>query len=289
MQARDIMTSPAITVTAGTHIPELARIMRANQISGIPVVDDNGKLLGIVTDHDLILRNAPVRQPRYFSVLSGMIPLHLDEYKHYKEQLRHTMAVKAGDLIEPGIHTITPDTPLEEAMETMLDPKVTILPVVENDLVVGVVTRTDLVRLIERLEGALNPEAQEEAIEEKVLAGLTETILYVQEMNAAVAFYRDQLGLDVESPADSADYGQESWVVLETGACKLALHSGGQRRLGEDTPMIVFGVSDVEQARTVLVERGVALEAIFEAAPGLKVCHGRDPEGNPFALEEQSK
>src|SRR3954471_21830945 len=103
MQARDVMTSPAITVTAGTHIPELARLMRVNQISGMPVVDDAGKLLGIVTDHDLILRNAPVREPRYFSVLSGVIPLNLEEYRHYKDQLRHTMAVTAADLIEPGI------------------------------------------------------------------------------------------------------------------------------------------------------------------------------------------
>lgn len=289
MQARDIMTSPAITVTATTHIPELARLMRANQISGLVVVDDQDKLLGIVTDHDLILRNAPVREPRYFSVLSGMIPLHRDEYRHYKDQLRHTMAVTAADLIEPGIHTIAPETPLEEAMEIMLDPKVTLLPVVDNETVIGVVTRTDLVRLIERLEGALNPDAQEEAIEEKVLAGLVEVILYVKDMNTMVAFYRDLLGIDVESPVESTDYGQESWVVLETGVCKLALHSGETRRLGEGTPMLVFGVVDVEQARTALVERGVALEAVFDAAPGVKVCHGRDPEGNPFALEERIK
>lgn len=287
MQARDIMTSPAITVTPDTHIPELARIMRANQISGIPVVDDDGKLLGIVTDHDLILRNAPVREPRYFSVLSGMIPLHMDEYKHYKEQLRHTMAVTAADLIEPGIHTLSPETLLEEAMQTMLDPKVTLLPVVEDDRVVGVVTRTDLVRLIERLEGALDPEAQEAALEEKVLAGVIAVILHVQDMGAMVDFYCNQLGLEVLSPDESDDLAQESWVVLETGACNLALHAGGQRRLGEDAPRIVFGVADIEQVRTVLVERGVALEPVFETALGTKVCDGRDPEGNPFALEEQ--
>jgi CBS domain-containing protein/predicted enzyme related to lactoylglutathione lyase len=289
MQARDIMTSPAITVTASTHIPELARLMRANQISGLIVVDEHNKLLGIVTDHDLILRNAPVREPRYFSVLSGMIPLHRDEYRHYKDQLRHTMAVTAADLIEPGIHTVTPETPLEEAMEIMLDPKVTLLPVIENEMVIGVVTRTDLVRLIERLEGALNPDAQEDANEEKVLAGLIEVILYVKDMGAMVTFYRDLLGIDVESPVESADYGQESWVLLETGVCSLALHSGEQRRLGEGTPMLVFGVVDVEQARAALVERGVVLEAVFDAAPGIKVCHGRDPEGNPFALEEHVK
>lgn len=285
MQARDIMTSPAITVLPDTRIPELARLMRANQISGLPVVDESGHLIGIVTDHDLILRNAPVREPRYFSVLSGMIPLHLDEYRHYKDQLRHTMAVKAGDLTEPGIKTITPDTPLEEAMELMLNPQITLLPVIEDEQVVGVVTRTDLVRLVERLEGALDPDAQEEAVEERVLAGLVEVILYVQDMNAMVAFYRDQLSLEVETPADLADYSQEQWVVLDAGACKLALHGGGQQRTGEDSPTIVFGVADIEQACAVLAERGVTLDTISDAAPGVKICHGRDPEGNAFSLE----
>lgn len=156
MFARDIMTSPAITVAPETHIPEVARLMREHQISGLPVVDAEQHLVGIITDYDLILRNAPVREPRYFAVLSGMIPLSLDEHRHYKEQLRHTLAITAGDLIEPGVATITPDTPMEEVMETMLDTRITMLPVIEDDKVVGVVTRTDLVRLIEKLESALD-------------------------------------------------------------------------------------------------------------------------------------
>ncbi len=159
MLAREIMTSPAITVTPESHIPEVARLMREHQISGMPVVDADNHLLGIVTDYDLILRNAPVREPRYFSFLSGVIPLSLDDHRHYKEQLRHTLAITAGDLIEPGVATITPDTPLEEVMETMLDTKITMLPVIEHDQVVGVVTRTDLVRLIEQLESALDETA----------------------------------------------------------------------------------------------------------------------------------
>lgn len=288
MLVRDIMTSPAITVQANTRIPEVARLLRAHQISGMPVLDDSGALLGIVTDHDLILRNAPVREPRYFAILSGYIPLSLDEHRHYKEQLRHTMAVTAGDMTEPGIPTVTPETPLEQAMELMLDPKVTMLPVLTNGEVVGVVTRTDLVRLIEKLEGAVDPEAAaQEGAAEPVLAGLSEVILYAQEMGAMVRFYRDQLGLRVEEPADVADLSGESWVVFDTGAAKLALHSGGARKLGEDAPMLVFAVADIAAARRVLIERGVAWGEPFEAAPGILVCHGRDPEGNPLALEQR--
>jgi len=287
MQARDIMTSPAITVTAGTHIPELARLMRVNQISGLPVVDENGYLLGIVTDHDLILRNAPVREPRYFSVLSGVIPLNLDAYRDYRDQLRHTMAVTAADLIEGGVHTITPDTPLEEAMERMLDPLVTMLPVIEADRVVGVVTRTNLVRLVERLEGAVDPDKQEAAVEERLLTGVVSVILYVEDMALMVEFYRDKLGFDVEYPADLADYSQETWVVMSTGACKLALNAGGSNNVGDDAPMVVFGVLDIETAHKTLLARGVALEDIFDAGGGVRVAQGRDPEKNPISIEQR--
>lgn len=288
MRVRDIMSSPAITVTTNTHIPEVARILRAHQISGMPVLDESGGLVGIVTDHDLILRNAPVREPRYFALLSGYIPLNLEEHRHYKEQLRHTMAVTAGDMTEPGIPTVAPDTPLEHALELMLDPKVTMLPVLDGGEVVGVVTRTDLVRLIEQLEGAVEPEAVLEKAElAPVLAGLAEVILYVQEMGAMVHFYRDKLGLRVLEPADLEEYSEESWVVFDTGAAKLALHDGGKRRLGEDTPQIVFAVADIEAARQVLIGRGVEVDEPFEAAPGVTVCHLRDPEGHPIALEQR--
>ncbi|WP_298984056.1 CBS domain-containing protein [Caldilinea sp.] len=286
MLVRDIMSSPAITVRTDTKIPEVARLLRAHDISGMPVLDEAGRLVGVVTDHDLILRNAPIREPRYFAVLSGYIPLNLEEHRHYREQLRHTMAVTAGDMVEPDVPTVTPDTPLEEAMELMLDPKVTLLPVLDEGEVVGVVTRTDLVRLIEQLEGAVDPDAVL-AKEEPVLAGLLEVILYVQDMGAMVHFYRDQLGLEVLEPTDTEDYSAESWVVFDAGAVRLALHSGGERRLGEDTPMIVFAVMDIEAARRALIARGVEVGAPFEAAPGVLVCHARDPEGRPIALEQR--
>jgi CBS domain-containing protein len=228
-----------------------------------------------------------VREPRYFSVLSGVIPLNLEEYRHYRDQLRHTMSVTAADLTEPGVQTIAPDTPLAEAMEMMLDPLVTMLPVVEGEQVVGVVTRTNLVRLVERLEGAVDPEKQEAVVEERLLAGIVSVILYVEDMNLMVSFYRDKMGFDVEFPADAADYSQESWVVMDTGSCKLALNAGGSNNVGDDAPMVVFGVLDIEAARSTLLERGVVLEEIFDAGGGVKVAQGRDPEKNPISIEQR--
>jgi CBS domain-containing protein len=154
MQVREIMSSPATTVGPDTLIREVARVMRENQISGVPVVNETGALMGLITELDLIARNAPIREPRYLAVLSAIIPLSLEEYREYKEQLRQALAISAGDLMTADVAAVAPDTPVEEALEMMLDAEVITLPVVEGDRVVGVVSRTDMVRLIEELESA---------------------------------------------------------------------------------------------------------------------------------------
>jgi len=117
------------------------------------------------------------------------------------------------------------------------------------------------------------------------LGNLMEVILYVEDMNRQVAFYRDRLGFAVSYPAGLEDYGKEVWVTLNTGPCTLALHGGGRRRLGDDAPKIVFQVDDIEAAHRLLGERGVALGEIRTAAPGVRVADGLDPEGNKFSIE----
>lgn len=158
MQVHEIMTSPAITVGPEIKIPEIARIMRTQRISGVPVVDATGQLLGLITELDLIERNAPLHQPRYWAVLSGLIPVSLDEYRDYKEQVRHVLATNAHDLMTVAVPTIEPNADLEAVMKIMTDPANISLPVVEAGKVVGIITRTDLVRVIERLEMAVEQE-----------------------------------------------------------------------------------------------------------------------------------
>jgi catechol 2,3-dioxygenase-like lactoylglutathione lyase family enzyme len=120
------------------------------------------------------------------------------------------------------------------------------------------------------------------------LGGLMEVILYVQAMDSQVSFYRDVLGLRVTEPAGMRDLSQAYWVELETGACTLALHGGGQRRFGADAPKIVFRVRDVQAARAELLGQGVPMGEIRSPSPGVLVCDGLDPEGNRFSVESRS-
>lgn len=121
-----------------------------------------------------------------------------------------------------------------------------------------------------------------------IVGELREVILYVEDMGAQVSFYRDVLGLEVEAPAGGQDLDGASWVALATGACTLALHAGGQRRLGDDAPKIVFLVADVPRAREELLQRGVAMGKVRSPAPGVQVCDGLDPEGNKFSVESRA-
>lgn len=118
-----------------------------------------------------------------------------------------------------------------------------------------------------------------------MIQGLLRTILYVQDIDAQVRFYRDQLGLTVRFPTGLSTYADQFWVEFETGQCSLVLHGGGQKRLGADTPKLAFQVADMQLARNILLGRGVKLGDVRSPAPGVEVADGFDPEGNPFSID----
>jgi catechol 2,3-dioxygenase-like lactoylglutathione lyase family enzyme len=120
-----------------------------------------------------------------------------------------------------------------------------------------------------------------------IVHGLEEVILYVENMNGQVAFYRDVLGLPVVEPQNAESFDQVYWVELAAGPCRLALHGGGQCRFGPDAPKLVFGVPHVAAAREALIARGVSMGEVRSPAPGVEVCDGIDPEGNKFSIESR--
>lgn len=115
------------------------------------------------------------------------------------------------------------------------------------------------------------------------VGNLVEVILYVDDMSKAVAFYRDRMGLSVLYPR-CENYAGEMWVVFDTGACRLCLH-GGAGGARANAPKVVFGVADIQVARRELTSRGVTLGEVITPAPGIFVCNGVDPDGNPFSIE----
>jgi len=114
---------------------------------------------------------------------------------------------------------------------------------------------------------------------------IIEVILYVEDIESQVRFYRDTLELTLTYPQDLENYNDQMWVTFDTGNCTLALHGGGRRDFGKDAPKFVFEVEDVQTIRQALLDRGVLLGETRTAAPGVWVCDGQDPEGNKFSIE----
>lgn len=132
------------------------------------------------------------------------------------------------------------------------------------------------------------PNRQQFSWRPAVIGTLGEIILYVEEMGNQIEFYRDVLGLSVLEPAAKEKLADADWVLLDSGACRLALHRGGRRRFGADAPKFVFLVDDIEAARAHLVAHGVDAADPFSPAPGVQVVNCTDPEGNRFSLESRN-
>ena len=120
------------------------KLFAESGISGAPVVD-NGRLVGLVTEGDLIFRDADIKAPGFLDILGGLIPLgSWDEYR--KEALK-SAGVTVDEVMTRELITIFPEASLAEASTLMADKRVKILPVAEGDALHSVITRIDILTL----------------------------------------------------------------------------------------------------------------------------------------------
>jgi CBS-domain-containing membrane protein len=148
MKVRDIMTTDVAVASVGTPVSEIARLMDERDVSGIPVVDENRQVLGLVTDLDLIARNTRLDPPLFFQLLDARIPLETPG--HYRKKLRHMLGTEARDIMSGDVVTVGPDEDGEVLAALFLKSRANPIPVVENGRVVGIVSRADLLRLMAR-------------------------------------------------------------------------------------------------------------------------------------------
>ncbi len=144
LTAFDIMTKNVVTVTRGTSIRELAEIMTRHRIGSVPVVDDEGKLVGIVTESDLIEQDKSFHIPTVISLFDWVI--YLESEKKFEKELKRMTARTVGDIFTREVLTVAPDTPVSKIADIMSDKKIHSLPVIDGDNLVGIVARIDLIR-----------------------------------------------------------------------------------------------------------------------------------------------
>ncbi len=143
LTAKDIMSKEVVSVTPDTSVEDAAKIMSKKGVSGLPVVSD-GKLVGIVTEKDLIMKNKKLNTPDHINILGGII--FLENPRKFREEFKKFIAINVEDLMTEEVVTVNPDTPVDEIATIMVEKDVNRLPVIKNEKMVGIVARADLVK-----------------------------------------------------------------------------------------------------------------------------------------------
>lgn len=166
MKAKDVMTHCVVSIAPGAPILEAIGRMISHQVSGMPVIDADGKLAGMITEGDFLHRaethtEAPPR--RWLELLLGP-GSPAEEYSR-----SHGRSVQ--DVMSPNVITVDVEAPLGEVVRLMEENAIKRIPVVQDGRVVGIVSRADLmVALAERLTGSTNQSASDAAIRESIIA-----------------------------------------------------------------------------------------------------------------------
>jgi CBS domain-containing protein len=167
MKASDVMTRNVLTVGRETSVANAIRVMLDNNISGLPVLD-NGKVIGIVTEGDLLRRSetgTERHRPRWLEILMG-------PGRMAGEYVR-THGRKVGEIMTTDVISVAGDTPLEEVVGLMERRRIKRVPVIEDDVLIGVVSRLDLLRALLRAIEAENSEQRgDDDIREQIIAEL---------------------------------------------------------------------------------------------------------------------
>jgi CBS domain-containing protein len=145
LTAKDIMSKKVITIGKNASIEKLSELLVNNKISGVPVVDENNKMIGIVSEADIIVQDADLHFPRYFKLLDAII--YLESLNKFKRSLEKHLATKVGDIMTQKVKTVSENTPVNEIANLMLDSRVNRVPVMDkNNNLVGIITRADIVK-----------------------------------------------------------------------------------------------------------------------------------------------
>ena len=140
----DVMTREVITVTPETSLRDLAEILSQKNFNGVPVVDDEGDVIGVASESDLVERNKPLHIPTVFVILDSIIPLE-NPWRMQKEFKRLT-STKVEDIYSKPAVCVEPDTDISEVARIMSEKSIHTLPVIDRGKLVGVIGKGDVIR-----------------------------------------------------------------------------------------------------------------------------------------------
>ncbi len=146
LKARDIMTREVITVYPETEIVQAAKLMIEKHLNGLPVVDREGHLKGIICQSDLMAQQRKIPLPSFFILLDSPIPLSSSQ--QIDSEIRKMAAIAVAEAMTADTVTIDPDTSVEDIATLMVKHNTHTLPVLEQDRLVGVIGKEDILRTL---------------------------------------------------------------------------------------------------------------------------------------------
>lgn len=146
LTARDIMTPDPVTVGPDTTVTDAAQIMTGKHVGALPVVE-GGRMVGLVTESDLIMQDAKVHFPTYLSLLGGYI-LWPGSTERFEDSLRKAVGATVADVMTREPVTVTPEATVSDVATLLVERDVSRVPVLDGDTVVGIVAKHDIVRSI---------------------------------------------------------------------------------------------------------------------------------------------
>lgn len=149
LKAKDIMTTEVQSVSPETELEELSKLFIEQNKQALPVVDKDGKLVGLVSQNDLVERNKPLHIPTVISLFDWVF--YLESEEGFKKEVERMSARSVGEICRRDVPTCTPETEVAEIAELMVDKAAHLVPVLDaGDKLVGVVARLDIIRAMGR-------------------------------------------------------------------------------------------------------------------------------------------
>ncbi len=147
MKAREIMNKEIIKVSREENVKVLVDLLLEKKISGVPVVDEENRVVGIVSESDLIYPEKSLHIPAFVRILDGII--FLESLKDFEKELKKMVAYKVEDVMVKDVITVKEDTDTEEIVNILLKKRINRVPVVDEDnKLIGMITRSDILKNI---------------------------------------------------------------------------------------------------------------------------------------------
>ncbi len=147
LKAVDIMSQNVITINSNASVKELAKLLTSHKISGVPVLDESGKIIAVATESDLIDQSKKLHIPTVITILDSVF--YLENPDKMESEMKKIAGTKVADICSGPPQCVHPDTPLDELATLMAEKNIHTLPVMDDGLV-GVIGKKDIIKTLIR-------------------------------------------------------------------------------------------------------------------------------------------